>query len=309
MNRNLFLAFAVLWLSACSFNRGVIAPTGGEIGVSSDCSDVSFSASPVYQYQCPNEPIDITWSAPRLPASCAGPLFGTGCISPPGGLGPVCTDVWTEPDDLTTPLLFGDCSIERRAAGECIFCRYPDDGREVIAPVQDSAIQYLTARTFDDGKVSQCYATVPVRIVPAVRTRPHEESFLWVCDDSGEGRWSTVWWDPDEFATRSVRLARIINTSPVPVDVLLRRTNSVGLDEIFIARDVPPGGELPPGFLGAAHGLWAVSPNPIDRYEPAGCPAPPLDDSVGRVPPPPLSPELVPPPMRLAVEMECRVEE
>jgi len=307
MEKVTYVVLIVLGLFACSVERSAIAPRGGEIGESEDCADISFAVANAFMFQCPENRIDISWDAPALPATCLSSL-GTGCIEPPGGLGPVCTDLWTDPIDLTAePTPGALCTVERRAAGGCAFCRYPNMGFESISPPSDVAIRYFAQRTYDAGLVNECFAERLVQIVPYDRTRPHTEDFTWTCDDEGAGRWTTVEWDPTEFATSSIRLTRITNISPAPVDVLLQRNES-GRDVVHNARNILPGADLPPEFLGGAHGLWSVSPNPPDRFEPAACPEPRLPSGSTRGAPIPFTPFNVPPPMVLLFELECTAD-
>jgi hypothetical protein len=97
----------------------------------------------------------------------------------------------------------------------------------------------------------------------------------------------------------------VIYTSPVAVDVLLRRNNAAGLEVIHNARDIAPGAPLPAEFAGAAEGQWFVTPNPPDRFEPAACPAPP-PASATHTDPIPFPAFGVPPPLSLLFHLDCR---
>jgi hypothetical protein len=278
----------------------IIGPDDGVVG-SGPCADISFSVAPSAQFICLDKgDVTVAWSAPPRPVPT-----DDGGTAP----GPVRTDVWTEPTDLTSARIPSgtSCSVARRAAGACAFARYPATGTERFRPLSDLVVKYFSVRSYgtDLASESECSATHPIKLVPEDGTRPpHTEEFPWVCDPgSSSGRYETRFWDLNVFATERVRNVRIVNASAVPVSVGLRRLNrATGIEE-FIATDAPapPGAELPPTFGGPSEGLWTVSTD-LSRFGPTACPtAPP--GSVSPPPPPPGT--RVPPTLRLQYEFSC----
>lgn len=297
--RGVLAAGAAVALTGCILDRGPLLPStiDGRVG-SGECADVTVAVSPPQQFICADaRDVTISWSAPAREVILEGGRRASGLVQ---------TDVWTQPDDITSapiPAVEG-CTVERRASDQCAFPRYPATGSETIRPGEDTLLRYFVLRRMGRNIPNRCFFDHPIKVTPVGRNRTplHVEEFRWVCDAAAPtGRYETRTWDPAEFAVERVVNGYVANASSVPVTIgLRRRDRTTGLDEFRTAENVPPGAETLE-FGGPSEGLWTVTTD-LSRFGPTRCPDPPPGATA---PPPPPPGSRVPPTLRLEFGFTC----
>lgn len=260
---------AVLLVSGCEIERSALTPS---------CSGVDFGIRP--RYVCPGESVTLTWNAPSRRVPCEEVLdlgFGENCLGERDG--GVDAFLSSEPENLFEPP------------------GVPPTGTRTIAfagaddAVEETVVTFTASRQFPDDRTAVCNIEGVVRVVGIRAVAPHQEAFVWGCENGRGGGpgWSPVDYEPGQIASANIEIRGVENASPFPIRVGMRRDRPDGttqVESVLLAA-----GASTTTFDGPFYGAWDAAHADPASFGPDGCEgSPPGDVAPTDEPPPVIAP-------------------